>query len=428
MSDREQLLAWIEDEQDTLVAFLQDFVRARSPNPPGETTEAAAHITRTLEQHGVPYRVVAPQAEMPNIVGTFDGAATDGGAGRHLVLNGHIDVFPVGDNPAAEGWTVDPWGGERRDGNIYGRGAADMKCGTSASIWTYILLHRLKDRLHGKLTLTCVSDEETFGPWGARWLMENEPEVRGDCCLNGEPSSPFSIRYGEKGPLWLKFTVRTTGAHGAYTHATKSATRIAARLIGDLESLEDLTFDLSDNLQKAQAEAVEASDKAMGPGAGTTVPKVTLNIGTIRGGLKTNMIPGECVFEADIRLPVGVTKEQIMSAVDEIVAGYPEAVMEEVNYAPPAYCDPYGEMVGIIQDNVERLRGFRPTPIVSLGGTDARLWRYENIPAYVYGPAPSGMGSFDEHVPVEDYLHTLRTHVLSAYDYLMADPSDTQLS
>ena len=52
------------------------------------------------------------------------------------------------------------------------------------------------------------------------------------------------------------------------------------------------------------------------------------------------------------------------------------------------------------------------------GATDTRLWRYENVPAYVYGPVPAGMGSFDEHVEVEEFLHTVRTHVLSAYDYL----------
>jgi succinyl-diaminopimelate desuccinylase len=77
-------------------------------------------------------------------------------------------------------------------------------------------------------------------------------------------------------------------------------------------------------------------------------------------------------------------------------------------------------MMEILQRNVEAARGFKPTPIVSLGATDARLWRYENIPAYVYGPFPTGMGSHDENVPVEDYLHIVRMHVLSAYDYLMA--------
>jgi succinyl-diaminopimelate desuccinylase len=77
-------------------------------------------------------------------------------------------------------------------------------------------------------------------------------------------------------------------------------------------------------------------------------------------------------------------------------------------------------MVEILQNNVEALRGFRPQPVVSLGGTDARLWRYAGVPAYVYGVFPRGMGSSDEHCEVEEFLHVVRSHVLSAYDYLMA--------
>ena len=96
-----------------------------------------------------------------------------------------------------------------------------MKCGTTASIFTFLYLHELREELQGRLTLSAVSDEETFGPWGARYLSEHHPEVFGDCCLNGEPSSPWTLRFGEKGPLWLEFTVRTRGAHGAYTHLSK---------------------------------------------------------------------------------------------------------------------------------------------------------------------------------------------------------------
>jgi len=416
MSDRDQLLQWVEEEKEAILGFFQGFVQAKSPNPPGDTTVAVKHITDFLDSQSLPYRLVAPQPTMANVVGTFEGPE----AGRHLVLNGHIDVFPVGEDPKAEGWTKDPWGGEIADGKLYGRGSSDMKCGTSASIWVYALLHRIKDRLKGKLTLTCVSDEETFGPWGARWLMEHEPEVLGDCCLNGEPSSPHSIRYGEKAPLWLKFTVKTPGAHGAYTHMSPSATRVAAKLIGALEAIEDLEFPVPDNLMRAQSEAGDAADIAMGPGASTIIPKATLNIGTIKGGLKVNMIPGDCSFEADVRLPVGVTKEQLLAEIDKIAAAFPEASYEEINSTPPSYCDPYGEMVEIIQNNVEALRGFRPTPIVSLGGTDAWLWRQIDIPAYVYGPFPTAMGSYDEHVPVDDFFHVVKTHLLSAYDYLMA--------
>jgi succinyl-diaminopimelate desuccinylase len=410
--DRQVLLQWVDAERERIVAFFRAFIRCKSPNPPGDTTEAARFIGDFLRSEGLEFRVIAPHDKMPNLVAAFDGAS----AGKHLVLNGHIDVFPVGDGA---GWTQDPWGGDLVDGKIYGRGACDMKAGTSASIFTYAFLHRIRRRLKGRLTLTAVSDEETFGPWGARYLVEHHPEVLGDCLLNGEPGSPYTIRFGEKGPLWLEFKIRTKGAHGAYTHASESATKVAQRLIGDLEAITQIESTLSDNIARSLEAARESVDKAMGKGAADIVPKVTLNIGVIEGGLKVNMVPFACRFEADIRLPLGVTREQVMAVVHRVLAGYPQATVEEMNFNPPSYCPPDGAMVGIIQENVQSLRGFKPQPIVSLGGTDARLWRYRDIPAYVYGPFPYGMGSADEHVDLEEFLHIVRVHLLSAYDYLM---------
>ncbi len=412
---KRQLVEHIDTDRDRLITFLSQFVQAKSPNPPGDTREAAAHITAFLEAQGISYRVIDPHPEFPNIVATFEGGAP----GEHLVLNGHIDCFPAGEH---ETWTHGgPWSGAVVDGKIWGRGVADMKCGTTASIFTFAYLYRIREQLRGRVTLTAVSDEETFGPWGARYLMEHHPEVHGDCCLNGEPSSPLSIRFGEKGPLWLTFTVRTAGAHGAYIHVSASASKIGARLVMELERLSDLDIALPDNVAAALARAGETIDRAQGAGASEILPRITVNIGTFQAGMKVNMIPSECVIEADIRLPVGVEKAQVLQAVDEIVRAYPEVTYEEVNYSPPSWCDPDHEMVSIIQANAKALSGIEPQPICSLGGTDTRLWRYRNVPAYVYGPFPTGMGAGDEHVPIEDFLHIVRTHLLSAYDYLTRD-------
>lgn len=409
---KRQLAKWIDDERDTIITFLCEFVRAKSPNPPGDTTLAAAHIIRFLEARQLPYRVIAPQPSMPNIVGTFEGRAP----GRHLVLNGHIDVFPA--DEVNERWTYGPWSGAIADGKIYGRGVADMKAGTSASIFTYAYLYRIRQHLKGRLTLTAVSDEETFGPWGARYLMEHHPEVHGDCLLNGEPSSPLTIRFGEKGPLWLRFTTRTRGAHGAYTHLSPSATKIAARLIVDLEALTTLQPSVPIEIADALAGAAAAIDEAQGPGAKDIVQRVTVNIGLIQGGQKVNMVPGTCWFEADVRLPPGMSKETVLAKVREILARYPDTTLEELNYSPPSACDPTHEMVGILRANAKALGRPDPAPILSLGGTDARLWRQRGIPGLVHGPFPRGMAQADEHVEIEDYLHIVRMHVLSAYDYL----------
>jgi succinyl-diaminopimelate desuccinylase len=406
-----ELLERIESDREVLLDFFRSFIRCRSPNPPGDTREAAAHIRQLLARHGVDYRVIAPNEAMPNIVATFKTRKP----GRHLALNGHIDVFPVGDGA---GWTQQPWGGELVDGRIYGRGACDMKCGTTAAILTFLYLRELRAELHGRLTLSAVSDEETFGPYGARYLFQHHPEVIGDSCLSGEPSSPWTLRFGEKGPLWLEFTVRTKGAHGAYTHASKSATALAAKIIGALEALEDIPAPEASNLAAALDEAAPAIDRAQGAGAARITRRVTVNPGVVRGGLKVNMVASECTFEVDIRLPNGLDAPQILAEVDKIVASYPEASYRQILYNPPSWCPPDTEMAQLVRANAKEVTGIDPTPVISLGGTDTRLWRYKDIPAIVYGPSPTGMGSVDEHVTVEEFFHVVQCHVLSAYDYM----------
>jgi succinyl-diaminopimelate desuccinylase len=153
---RRALLQRIEDDRDRLVRFLQAFTRIDTGNPPGDTRAGAAFIGAFLDAAGLSHRVLAPQPSMPNVVAAMRFARP----GRHLVLNGHIDVFPVGDRTR---WARDPLGGDVAGGRVHGRGTVDMKCGTTASIFTYYYLSQLRDALGGRLTLTAVSDEETGG-------------------------------------------------------------------------------------------------------------------------------------------------------------------------------------------------------------------------------------------------------------------------
>jgi succinyl-diaminopimelate desuccinylase len=104
-----ELLQRVESDREVLLDFFRRFIPCPSPNPPGDTHQAAHHIRQFLEKHGAEYRVIAPNEVMPNIVATFEA----GKSGRHLALNGHIDCFPVGDGA---GWTHDPWDAELVDG------------------------------------------------------------------------------------------------------------------------------------------------------------------------------------------------------------------------------------------------------------------------------------------------------------------------
>ena len=136
------------------------------------------------------------------------------------------------------------------------------------------------------------------------------------------------------------------------------------------------------------------------------------------GGVKVNMVAAECRMQVDIRVPNGLTAADILPKVDEIVGRYPGVTYSVLLSEEPAWTPPDTEMIDYVRQNAKRLSGMDPAPIISLGATDARLWRYKGLPAVVYGPAPRGMGSIDERVPVEEFIHIVKCHVLSAFDYL----------
>lgn len=407
---------WVENDRDEIVGFLSGFLQAKSPNPPGDTREACAFVEAFLQRDALPYRIVAARDDLPNIVGAVHGARP----GRHLVLNGHMDVFPaIQDLPGERG----QWSGEVVDGRVYGRGAADMKCGVTAALFAYRYAARLRDRLAGRLTLTIVSDEETGGRWGTGHLMETIPdEVLGDCCLDGEPSGLATLRFGEKGALRAVLTTRTLGGHGAYPHLSESAVRIAARLAIDLDALAELRPDLPENIVRilSMPETQEATDASLGAGARDVVAKTTVNVGVIRGGLKVNMLADECVLEVEVRMPPGLARAKVEAALAAIVARYPSTTCEirQDHSYESSWCDPDHEMASILQDVAATVTGRRPRPIVSLGGSDARYWRHRGVPAFLYGPSPQTMGRRDEHVTIEELLSVVKVHAIGAVRYL----------
>jgi len=413
-----RLLHWLDSERDRQLDFLRAFTRIDTCNPPGDTTQAADLFRQFLDAEGIAHRTEAPQPSTPNLIASFAGGA---GSGRHLVLNGHLDVFPVGDRAA---WSRDPWSGEVVDGRVHGRGTVDMKCGTTALLFVFAYLHRLRDALPGRVTLTVVSDEETGGRWGSAWLVENCADVLGDCVLNTEPSGLQTVRFGEKSMLWLRFRIAVPGGHSAYPHTGGSANKVAAQLIGELLAIEAMAPDEPDVVRRMldRGAVQKAIDQSLGTGATGVMRRVSVNIGVLQGGVKINMLPAECLLEVDFRLPVGISRAAVLAAVAAIVARYPMVAFEELLPGGPEanWSDPTHEMVGHLVRNAASTLGYEPQPIVSLGGTDTRFWRMKGVPAFVYGCSPAGMGAADESVSIAEFHHVLRVHALAARDYLIA--------
>lgn len=448
--DKAKFLEQITADAESHIELLQRFIQAPSPNPPGNTAAAAQVLREYLSARGVETEIIAPDGpEKPNFVAEFDvsggvgtgrenegldkdGSTKGSGSGPRVILNGHLDVFPV-DASQDSRWTHGgPWSGHYDGTHIFGRGGVDMKAGTAASVIAYAYLHQHRQHLrrkHSSVALTVVSDEETGGKFGSRYLLERDEareNWKGTVMINAEPGGLQSIRFGEKGTLRMTFTIATLGVHGAYMHLSEGANRIAAGLIGRLvKVVEGIEPEWDDEVRKQleREEVRKVIDEIMGKGAHMSVFRPTVNIGTMHGGIKVNMIPDRCVFEADIRLPIGLLKEVVLTRIDELLWDeFPTTAKYEVQEAasnPPSHCSPSHEMMTALADAAEMVTGRRPLAIPSLGATDAKFWRYHHVPAYVYGVGPETMAAaVDERVNVKEFLSVMRTHALAVWRFL----------
>ncbi|OJJ07858.1 hypothetical protein ASPVEDRAFT_34035 [Aspergillus versicolor CBS 583.65] len=409
------------------IQFLQSLVRTPSPNPPGDTTAATRIITDYLHSQNIPYDLISPDPSKPNIVSEFNGTAPNPGddPSPRIVLNGHIDTFPV--DPNTPGWSRDPYSGDYDNGRIHGRGVVDMKSGTASLVLAYAALYANRQHLSGSVALCVVSDEETGGKYGTKHLLQEDKERwGGDVMLSAEPSG-MSVRFSEKGTLRMSGVVACKGAHGAYLNLSEGAIRIAMAFLNDVvQTVESIQPNPPSDIAKymTDPEVLAAVDVAMGPGTSRIIGKPTVNIGTIKGGVKVNMIPDHCEFELDIRLPVGLLAEEVLDVINEIIADekYASASIElrkqEAASNPASFSTIDHPVIDLIKKNAEDVGGSRPAMIPSMGATDCKHYRYAGIPAYVYGCSPLSMASVNESASVDESIHVTKVHALTVWDLL----------
>ena len=166
----DHVMAQVEAARDEIVAFTAEMIRIRTVNPPGDCyPECAELIGRRLAEAGLAVEYVEatgrpehtrthPRVNVVGRGGGAGGAADRNRTGPRLHLNGHFDVVPPG-----EGWTVDPFAGQVRDGRIYGRGASDMKSGIAAAVLAVEAIRRAGIDLGGAIDISATVDEESGG-------------------------------------------------------------------------------------------------------------------------------------------------------------------------------------------------------------------------------------------------------------------------
>jgi acetylornithine deacetylase len=326
--------------------------------------------------------------------------ATLGDSGKAgLVLSGHTDVVPVD----GQNWRTDPFQLTEQDGNLYGRGSADMKGFIGVALaQAPKFLEALNDgRLDVPLHYALSYDEEV-GCLGVRRLIQDlrENGIKPSGCVVGEPTSMQPI-IAHKGMNLFRCAVRGREAHSSLTTLGVNAIEYASRMILHIRQIAD---------RLAQLEQRDY---------GFTVPYTTLSTGLIRGGIAANIVPKDCEFQFDMRTLPSASAD----ALYQEIRGYADALAREMKTIEPEAgielewaCQVVGleatEADAIVQWAM-RLAHTTNTGKVSYG-TEAGLFQEFGIPTVVLGPGdiaqahrPNEFVSLDQLAQCQAFLERI---------------------
>lgn len=414
-----RLEAEVEAQRAFLIDTTRKLVAVASPNPPGDVTAVAEVAEELLKAiGGVRVTRYEPSPGIVNLVAAVAGA----GLGRRLIFNGHLDTFPIGEGQ----WTVPPLGGTLQDGRIYGRGVSDMKGGIAAALTALRILAGLRESWPGELVMTLAGDEENMGSLGSHWLLEHVPEAKGDAMLCGDVGSPMVVRFGEKGLCWVEIEAEGRSAHGAHVHKGENAIDRLRHAMDRLKRLEDLPVAAPAAVTSAIMAAKAVSEELSGKGEAETLRRVTVNIGTMGGGISPNLVPARACAAADIRLPAGVSLEVVEAALHRELDPCEGVTWRIMRAYPPSFTPPDDEIVRRTVAAATKVLGRAPVANMRVGASDARLYRMFGVPSVVFGCTPFNMGAPDEYILVEELVAVAKVHTLAAFDFLIKGGSETE--
>lgn len=411
------------------VRLLQKLVQFDTTNPPGNESECISFINHLLTLAGVETRVIAKSPERPNIIARLPGQ----GNAAPLLLYGHVDVVTT----EKQQWKHPPFEGKQVDGYVWGRGTLDMKGGIAMMLAAFLRAKAENMKPRGDIVLTILSDEETGGDFGARFLVEQYPEefagIRyaigefGGFTLSVGKCRFYAIQIAEKQVCWLRATFQGPGGHGSLpvcggamaklarflqrldthwlpVHITPPARLMFSAMAEALGGVRGMMIDqlLNPRLTDGLLTLLRSRGRVFAPLLHNTVSPTVLH-----GSSKINVIPSQVTVELDGRLLPGFNPDDLCNEL-RALAGE-DAEFEVIRHdAGPAEPD-----MGLFDTLVEILREADtngiPVPLLLPGVTDGRHFSRLGIQTYGFLPMPlpndldftQTIHAADERIPVE---------------------------
>lgn len=420
----DRLTQRIEGKRDDLIALTQELIQIPTLNPPGDNyREVCEYLETRLKRSGFECELIRAHGapgdtdEYPrwNIVARREGVR----AGQCVHFNSHTDVVEVG-----AGWTFDPFGGELKDGNIYGRGACDMKGGLAASIIAAEAFIEECPSFAGAIEISGTADEESGGYGGVAYLAEKgyfSPE-RVQHVIIPEPLQKDRICLGHRGGWWAEIETFGEIAHGCMPFLGDCAVRHMGAV---LDAFEQTLY------------PVLASRHTEMPVVPEGARQSTMNINSIHGGqaelpadstaLPAHCVPDSCRIGIDRRFLVEEPIEQVRGEMTELLEKLKserprfDYELREVNHVLPSMTAKDAPVVTSVAQSIQTVMGVEAELVASPGTYDQkhidRIGKLKNCVAY--GPGILEMAHKpDEYIGVQDMIDSSKVMALSLLDIL----------
>jgi acetylornithine deacetylase/succinyl-diaminopimelate desuccinylase-like protein len=402
----------LQQYSDLAVAWLQEYLRIDTTNPPGNEMRTVAFYKRILDQEGIENRVFEYTLGRGDLWARIPHTTSANAAKRPIILLNHMDVV----TSDAAHWKVPPFSGEIRDGYLWGRGAQDMKDEGLAQLVTMVMLKREKVALDRDVIFLAVADEEAEGT-GTDWFIAHQRDLLenaeflinegGENLLENGKVKYVGVDVGEKTTYWLRVVAHGRPGHGSRPNPDSAPNRLVRALdriiayrtpLRVLPVVEEFLRDMAPqesadraaefrNIQKA-IEDKKFQEKVENDESLNFLLRDTISLTMMGGSEQTNVIPPEAWANLDVRILPGGDPKAVLEAVRRVVDD-PNVTVEPMNdeFRVANYSGTDNALFAAIRQTAAKyFPGAPVVPHITSGYTENQRYRPLGINAYGFNP------------------------------------------
>jgi succinyl-diaminopimelate desuccinylase len=374
---REKILTAAAERRELVTTLLSELIQLDTTNPPGNEKIAAEYVGKFCAARKIPFKTWDPGEGRTSLI-----AEIGTGKSPRLFIPAHTDVVPAGD-----GWSVPPFGGVVKDGQVWGRGATDDKGPLAGLLAAADYLKTVEGEFDGTLMVGAIADEEHGSDKGLEWLLK-DCGVKADMAFVPDiPSFLHEVEIAEKGLVNVRVTF-----HGKQAHSSTPEEGVSA--LGALAELLYMT-------ENWKPHGSEKKHPLLSP--------TTCVITKADAGIAHNIVPGKATAVYNVRfLPhqsaSGVTHE-IRRMAEQIATRRPgvSVTVENIAELGPSEIAQDSPVAQALHKAIEDVTGKAPNFVGIGGATLCKQLIWAGIPAAAFGPGDHSMPHMaDERITIDE--------------------------